>query len=58
MFTGFTDETVQFFLDAQKKGSLKCRVLSKKDIEHISDTHHHMNPWINSCLDTFPDPEK
>ena len=47
--------TVQFFLDAQKKGSLKCRVLSKKDIEHISDTHHHMNPWIDSCLDTFPE---
>lgn len=46
--------TVKTFLDAQKKGFINCRVLSKEDIELISNTHHHMNPWIDSCLDTFP----
>lgn len=46
--------TVQTFIDAQNKGLLNCRVLTQKDIELISNTHHHMNPWIDSCLDTFP----
>ncbi|MCR5612482.1 hypothetical protein [Treponema sp.] len=50
--------TVQTFADAAAKGILNYRVLSDEDVELISNTHHHMNPWIDSCLDTFPAPEQ
>ncbi|MBR0155266.1 MAG: hypothetical protein IJM22_04250, partial [Treponema sp.] len=50
--------TIKTFTDAQKKGFLRFRVITQEDYELISSTHHHMNPWIDSCLDTFPDPKK
>lgn len=50
--------TIKTFTDAQKKGLLRFRIISKEDYELITSTHHHMNPWIDSCLDTFPDPKK
>lgn len=50
--------TIKTFTDAQKKGLLRFRVITQEDYELISSTHHHMNPWIESCLDTFPDQKK
>lgn len=50
--------TVQTFTDAGKKSLIRFRILSPEDVDLISNTHHHMNPWIDSCLDTFPDPKK
>ncbi len=48
--------TIQTFTDAQNKGILRFRIITEEDYKLIYDTHHHMNPWIDSCLDTFPDP--